>query len=539
MSSDNVNLISFTSNLTAGSTHITDKVLLGQYISLSIIGKSDVDLTIIIQFSGDGINWDYSVTRSLTIGANSVLASPVQGKWTRLQITNSSIVDSTYLRLFCYGTPSNSSISAQISKIGNIDPSVQVSNLPFAAFGELLIVESFPAAQYLFTRGTSGTMMSPKAWQLPYSDLKSYSTGTVSGLGATLTISNGVARFGNNFLVGDKACLYGANYRYRPGQGVDCRFTGYFTQGVKSVLGPHPTTQYIGCGSYNTTSNTIQDGYFFGYGDPTGAVDNFGIVYINNGVRTFYPRTTWNVDRCDGTYIMPAMDFSKMQVYAIQFQYLGFGMVRFWVLNPGTGFYTLVHTINRVNSVITPSNLSDPSLGLVMYQEVEVGVVPTTLNDEIGMGSFNYTLEGIPMHPNERVSVNHGRTIAAETAVLSVRCDSTFYAQPNHYCLDVDFISSSTDGTRSVIFRIYRNANITGSVWTSVAPTILPLSLDTTGTLVSPGISILSYTLAKVDNTQLVLTDLHTHMTIGDTITVTAQSTANNDVDVSLSLRIH
>lgn len=546
MSSDNVSLLTYTSNINAGVTVYTEKVLLGQYISLSIIANADQNLTIIIQYSPDGTNWDYNVSHSYSVGANQVITGPVLAKWTRLQITNSSVTNTTHVRIYVYGTPTNSSISAQITRIGNFNPTVDIGNFPLGAFGELMVREDKPEIQYIFTHGLSGNMLT-NTYRLPFTDITTWSTATSGLLGAPLTVSNGLVKFGNNFLQLDRGILQGSTFRYRPGQGLEAKFTAYFTQGLKNAGGNHPSTLYVGIGNSSSSSSyRPQNGYFFGYGDPslvgTSQATNFGIVYINNGVRTFYPRTAWNVDRCDGTYQMPTIDFSKSNVFEIQYQYLGYGTVYFYVYNPSNGRPYLVHTINRSNTYAggTATNLQDPSVGLVMFVEVEAGVIPASLTDEIGVGSFSLFCQGQEINPIERIAMENTKLgVTAETVLLSVRCDTTFYGILNWWPTDIDFISTASDGTKSVKIRIYRNCTLAGSVWVTPYQYICPVSYDVTGTISVAGTLLLSYWMAKVDKQQINLEDLHIHMKPGDIITITGYSTANNDIDCSVSAHVH
>ena len=539
MSSDNVELLSYTSNLNASALVETPKVILGQYISLNVLVKSDQDLSIILKFSGDGRNFDYSLTNNVYAGENKIISTPVVGKWLKMSIQNTGSVATTYLRVYVYGTPSNSAISAQIGKIGNLDPSIQVSNLPRGIFGGLVTHEPTPMEQYIFSKGNSGNL-NTGTWKLPYCDVRGYCSQAL----INLTIGDGVARFGNGLVQGgaapyNRACLYGSAVRYRPGQGISATYTAYFTQPSNT---PGPMIQYVGIGQVDTSTYDVVDGYFFGYGDSTAGTPNqatnFGIVYYRNGTRSFYPRSSWNVDKADGNYLLPVLNFSYSNIFRIEYQYLGFGIVKFSVVNPNDGLFYTVHTIQRLSVVKYPTNLSDPTLGFLMYATYEVGGFPVTTDGEIGVGSFITSVQGTVVPPAERIAVTGSKTVLVETAVLNIRCDTTFYASQNNYSLELDFISVACEGTKPVTFKIYSDSVLGGvPVWTVANAYITPLSYDTAGTL-STGTSIYSFSLGKSDNAQIVLDNLHTYLTPGKIITITATSTANSDVIVSASLHI-
>jgi hypothetical protein len=192
-----------------------------------------------------------------------------------------------------------------------------------------------------------------------------------------------------------------------------------------------------------------------------------------------------------------------------------------------------------VNSVTAPSNLSNPSMGLLAYMEVEAGVQPLGLNDEIGISSFVYSLQGAELRAQERIGIDATKsTVSAEAVIVNIRCDTTFYSTTNQYPIDLDFMSASTDGTKSVQFRIYKNCTLTAPSWTTPYQYIVPVSYDTAGTK-SSGTYLGGFSAAKVSNVQITLTAFHIHLNPGDTLTITAQSTANTDVDVSCSVKIH
>lgn len=543
MTSDNVQLLGYTTNITAGNTVYTEKVILGEYISLNCIPKADQSLTIIFQFSGDGTNWDYSVTNNVSTGSNTLISSPVVGKWLRLSIQNTSITDTTFLRIYVYGTPSNSSISAQIGKIGNLDPQVRVSNLPKGIFGELATIHPTPARQYIFTRGNSG-LMSTSAWTLPYTDIKGY----CSLAGTTLTVGNGVVRFGNGLTPGggpyNKAYLYGGAMRYRAGQGVEATFTAYFKQpSLMDIANDNPITQYVGIGSIDSGTNDVLDGYFFGYGDPTAGppdqATNFGIVYINNGVRVFYPRSSWNIDKADGNYLIDSLNFDYSNILRIEYEYLGYGVVKFSVVNPSDGQFYPVHKIDRLSQLEYPTNLSDPTVGFVMLTKFEAGAFPITTDMEIGVGSFNLSIQGSQVAPTERVGGVSTVTIpGAETMIVSIRCDTTFYSLQNNYPILIDFISAACEGTKTLLIKAYVNCTLTTPSWTALNSSIAPISYDTAGTISVLGNCVGAFGLGKSDNMRLDLSPYEFTLFPGDLVTFTAQSTAASDVTIGFSARI-
>lgn len=532
MASDNVELLSYTTNLLAGAYYQSDPQILGQYISLSIIASADQDLTISIQFSGNGIDYDYTVSKNITVGSNTSFSNPVNGKWTRIRITNNGILDTTHLRVFVYGTPNNSSLSAVISKIGNFDPTIHVSNLPLSSFGDIRTAQITNRVGYVFSRGTQG-VVNTGAYKIPYTDIE----GSSNVVGSTWNYTGGLGGILGP-IVGETVMFQGIRVRYEPGQGLVARFTGLFQQSTKTAPDLAPMTQYLGVGNGVISTRTVTNFLGFGYINQGLAsnTDNFGIIYIRNGVRAFYPHTSWNIDKADGTYQLPAIDLTKIQVYQINVQYLGAGAITFYMENSSTGLFLPVHQLTFNTGTTTSLTFSE--LGFIMYSKPEAGCVPTFNTDYIGCGSFAIGIDGPIIDPIDRYCVSSSKSIlaATNTHVFSVRCDSTWFSVDNHIPLIIDTLSFSCSGAKPVSFFIYRNATITTPTFVANYPTLVPMSSDTVGTFSAIGSGQIVYAsnVGKDGNADISLMKYNLMAQPGDVFSVVAYSAQASDVVCSL-----
>jgi len=80
---------------------------------------------------------------------------------------------------------------------------------------------------------------------------------------------------------------------------------------------------------------------------------------------TYIQQSSWNIDTCkdmgslQGNYLHNSsgfhLDTTKGNVYKIQYQYLGFGAITFFIENSETGFFMPVHQIKYANTSIKPS----------------------------------------------------------------------------------------------------------------------------------------------------------------------------------------
>jgi hypothetical protein len=129
----------------------------------------------------------------------------------------------------------------------------------------------------------------------------------------------------------------------------------------------------------NVTFNTLFDIYLYGNqinivcveSKPlsTFSIDigttgsNIVLNRINQGVsrqEILISRNKWNIDKCDGTGILPVINWGNGNVYQIKFQWLGFGNLEFFIENPETSEFILVHKHIHANTSNLPS-MSNPS----------------------------------------------------------------------------------------------------------------------------------------------------------------------------------
>jgi hypothetical protein len=132
-------------------------------------------------------------------------------------------------------------------------------------------------------------------------------------------------------------------------------------------------------------------------------------------------------------------------------------------------------------------------------------------------------------------AISKTKSVTTEAVVFSIRNNSTFNGALNKSRIKINHIAIASDGAKSVVCNVYRNAVIGGSpVWQQVSATNSLISFDVAGTLTS-GRLIASDPLAKVDSDHLDSSDMEIYVNPGEILTVTAQSAAANDVNVSIS----
>lgn len=531
--SDIIKELCYTTPLNSGASHTTDKIIAGQYTSLTVSYASDQDITLVCQYSNDGSNFDISITKSFSAGSNYENLV-IYGKWMRYSITNISASNQTYLRIYTYASPNNNSLNAIISKVGNKFPEIQINGLPKSVFGELKVENDTKLIDYVFTYGTTG-IIAYTGWKTPYEGIKGYS----SGYGTKINFLNGLMSQTNSLSQIDLGSLiYGEQIQYNAGTGLISRFTGRFAQteprsishsgyqyqllGIGNDDGSGFVSDFLGWGNVNTVSSTL----------------NFGIHHFRGGVLiNSYPQNIWNIDKCDGTNIFPAMNFRDyLNVFQIQFQYLGAGAIVFSIENPDTGVFEPVHMIKYANSN-TVSNVVNPSLGLIMYQRTDsTGYPLSSDNDGISIASFSLSAEGKLRPTGEMFNIQGSKLgVSNLSPILTIRNKSLFYGITNRKAIQLFVLSASVDGTKSSDLVIRKNQGLTGASWSDVSTNLTPVEYTTTGTLGASGRDILIFNLSKVDKFFDDMLNYELILFPGDSYTFLVQSSSSTDTSVSIS----
>lgn len=305
---------------------------------------------------------------------------------------------------------------------------------------------------------------------------------------------------------------------YSTGIGGLNMFTSIFTTGVQG------STQIIGCG--NET-----DGLFFGY---NGAV--FGVNRRYNGVDNWIPQTSWNVDKMDGTgssgmTLIPAFG----NVYKIQYQWLGWGIINFFIENPATGKFVLVHFIQHANANITPT-LLNPTLNAYMQ------VMNTTNNTNISLQSASMAgfIEGKIINTGLQFSFFASKATSTTTnAIFTIQNNPTLNGITNRKIVGLTSLSL-LPGNQVQTFTLTLNPILGGTPsYTNINATTSCVSYDTSSTTVTGGRNILTFVTSGVSGgggTYIDLTPLTFELQPSDALTVAAVNESGGTTTTYASL---
>ena len=330
-----------------------------------------------------------------------------------------------------------------------------------SAFGTFETAELTPIFQGDFVYGLNTQMWLP--------DTTSGTGATVDVNGSRLRIQSGTANNGHAYIQTRR------NARYRAGQGTLVRFTPLYTTGLANSI------QLWGMGTL--ASDAPYDGYFFGYN----GVD-FGIAHYIAGTPTWIKQTDWN-----GTAI--TWDKTKGSPVMIKYPYLGYGDIFFYVQNPTTGFWTLVHTIRYANTT-NVVQLTNPSLHFIGYTKNSGNETNLTMY----CGSIGIFVSGMRSFVgNPKWSFAHNKTgITAETAIMNIRNATSYNGIVNEGHLRLSSMAVSSSSANGIaIFRLRIGATLGG---TPAYTTINGTTADN-GVTITAGNSIASYDTAATTAT--------------------------------------
>jgi hypothetical protein len=314
--------------------------------------------------------------------------------------------------------------------------------------------------------------------------------------------------------------------RYRAGEGMVARFTAVWATSAAS------STQVIGVGG-------AQVGYFFGYNGTA-----FGISLRNGGSDGWIAQTAWNGDKCDGTGAS-GFNWNKTlgNVMQIKYPYLGYGDITFWVENSSDGSWILCHTIKYANSSaeVQVSNPSFPFFANVVNSG-------STTNLTMYCGSVGVFLSGEREFLGAQWATDSLKnTITTEANLLNLRNCTTYNGVTNSGLIRLRALSAATDnGNGLATIRLKTGVTIGGS------PSFSPIngstadqgvtitsgnsisSVDVAGTGTT-GTLIFNLCLARNTNVNYDLTPFNIFIAPGQTLTVTAFSSAAASIQAALN----
>lgn len=388
-------------------------------------------------------------------------------------------------------------------KLVSTDGSNRTYSVPLTAFNDL--------------RSTALTPMT--GWTFNYNINADYILTTTAN-GGTVTQADSMAVLSTSAANNGSAKIATRNVlRYSPGLGALVRFTAIFTTGAAN------SQQIIGIGDES-------DGFFFGYNGT-----DFSVLRLANGVSNWIQQTNWNVDPMDGSGPSGMTLHPNLgNVYTIQYQWLGFGVIKFFVTDSTTGEPNLVHMIKYPNTAAVPSvyNPTFPIMAKVLNNGNSSDIVLKT-------PSAMAFCEGDGM--NQAIETSNAANTAVtfttptDQNVLTLRNTATFASKTNRTRILLDLISCSTEGNRTVRFKVIRNATFgTSLTYSPVSTATSVVEYSTTTSTATGGVLLLAFEVAVNASQQLLINSLDLYVNPGETLTLQATAGGGDPVQLDCSM---
>lgn len=274
---------SYSTPLNAGQTFVGTAIDVSQYPSVVIALKTDQDGVLYMEFSPDAVNWDSSLSFSISSGVNEVHRLSVTRKYFRIRVSNTSLSNQTYLRIQCLLGAQPALTSALNSTVQNDADSLvtrsvlmgQMGNgnykfVPVTEEGHLEVAVHSPLLPFgsVHTESLTPVFQTDAVYGVNAGQVLTNVSlsGAATAVDSAFIVSTGTTAFSQGVILGRK------RLRYRAGQGIVGRFAGLFSA-------PAPLSyQIAGFGH-------AEDGVYFGYAETAGNTPEFGILYVNRGVR--------------------------------------------------------------------------------------------------------------------------------------------------------------------------------------------------------------------------------------------------------------
>ena len=245
----------------------------------------------------------------------------------------------------------------------------------------------------------------------------------------------------------------------------------------------------------------------------------------------FIIQSSWNRD------VFASLDPAKGNVYQIRFQYLGFGGISFYIENPVTTEFDLVHVIEYANEHVVTS-VTNPSfrIGWATTNTTNATAIEVSGASVGGFVEGNIVLTEDPRSLDAEVI---GVGSAAQINMITIRNRIVFGVQRNRAPIIAINVTGFTESSKGAILRVIKNATISGDLDYQYIDKDLSITEFTKDNGLVVGGSVIRSVAVSTAGVEIDLTALDVDLLPGDTLTVSMRtiSGAASDAAVTISFR--
>jgi len=176
----------------------------------------------------------------------------------------------------------------------------------------------------------------------------------------------------------------------------------------------------------------------------------------------FTPQTLWNVDTRISSLTKSNLEPQSGNVYQVQYQYLGFGAIKFFIEDSVSGEFVLVHTIQFANSS-TLTSVTNPTFRIGWF----VRNIGNTSNITVSGSSAGAFIEGIIKRSTPPRAEGNDQPVPALgvfTNIITFRNRTHFGGKVNRAEIFPLIATASTQTNKFAFFRIIANPIFSGDL---------------------------------------------------------------------------
>ena len=276
-----------------------------------------------------------------------------------------------------------------------------------------------------------------------------------------------------------------------------------------------------------------------GVGNKTGSMSITGGVTANIAEQTagvsqtdgHIAQASWNVT----TSPFVGFDPTQLNIYKVQFGYLGVANINYYIYNPLTGKFVLVHQIEWANANNT-THISSPNFK-VGWTSASLGASGTNLTVEGASASI--FLEGDEIIKGRTFGDSNSVTGVGttDTAILTIKNRIVYGDRFNLGKVFPISVSVDNDHTKGLIVDLYRNTILGGVTNYQYENEFNSLVIiDKSGTTSTNGSLVESFTVEKGSDTIIDLTTLNTEILPEETFSIVARTISGSGAVVTASI---
>lgn len=303
---------------------------------------------------------------------------------------------------------------------------------------------------------------------------------------------------------------------------LNANVTGWLFTANDDTIVMHATAVGPKAGAFTFSSDTA-----------TGTFSTILVGVVNTEEWTNQDR--WNRNPLTSNFHPSGLDPTKGNVYKIDFRFLGYGGIDFYILDPQTGLWEMVHQVVYANLNTSPI-FDNPSL--------KGGWVSASLGSTTALKTHGASLlianQGKRVLREEAHGLDNTKSIGTTlTNIITLRNRIIMGNKPNLTEIDPLLLTVSTESSKITIIEVYKNATIDGEPnFQYVSESDNITEYDTAGTTYtgSDGKLIASTNTVAGAPAVLDLEALKVYMIPSDTLTVLAKVTSGAASNITASI---